>query len=71
MALLSWLFGGDDHQLATTKYAGRPSATDRANGKNAKRTARNLLRHHNGGAQRAARKGQAWDDQQRRTQGGY
>lgn len=65
------LFGlfGNDHKMAATTYAGRQSATDRANGKAAKRTARNLLRHHNGGMQRAATQGQQWEDAQRQFGG--
>lgn len=69
MALLGWLLGGNDRELAATKYVGRLSATDRAAGKTAARTARNLLRHHNGGLQRAAAKGQRWEDDTR-THGG-
>jgi hypothetical protein len=64
MAILGWLLGGNDRELAATKYAGRQSATNRAAGKAAKRTARNLLRHHNGGAARAAATGQRWEAQQ-------
>lgn len=30
MGLLSWLAGGNDHQLAATQYAGRESASDQA-----------------------------------------
>lgn len=41
---LSWLSGGNDHQLAATRYAGRQSATHRANGRTAQHTARTLLR---------------------------
>lgn len=34
---LAWLLGGNDKQLAQTRYAGRPSATDRAARKRAER----------------------------------
>jgi hypothetical protein len=67
MSVLSWLRPGNDRELAKT-YPGL-SATDRARGKAAKRTARNLLRHHNGGLQRAAAKGQRWDAEQRQFGG--
>jgi len=30
MGFLSWLGGGNDHQLAADRYAGRESASDRA-----------------------------------------
>jgi hypothetical protein len=59
----AWLRPGNDRELAKT-YPGL-SATDRARGKAAKRTARNLLRHHNGGMQRTANQSQQWEDEQR------
>jgi hypothetical protein len=58
MGRLSGLFGGNDRQLAETKYAGRESASQTA-----ARARRNS--HRNGGARRAARDGQAWEDRDR------
>ncbi|WP_326779698.1 hypothetical protein OG481_02050 [Streptomyces longwoodensis] len=46
---------GNDHARAATKYAGRESATDRAARKRREG-------HHRRGADRAAAKGQAWED---------
>lgn len=58
MGFLGDLFGGNDRQLAETKYAGRESASDSA--ARSRRTS-----HRNGGATRAARAGQAWEDSDR------
>ena len=57
MAFLSNLFGGNDRQLAATKYAGRESATDRAARKRRENYRRNVTK--------AARAGQAWEDRDR------
>lgn len=59
--MLGWLFGGNDHALAAT-YAGRESATARAQRKAAAQSARRQARHQRTGATRA---GQAWDDADR------
>jgi hypothetical protein len=60
VSLLGRLFGGgNDRQLAATKYAGRESASDSA--ARGRRTS-----HRNSGANRAARKGQAWEDRDRK-----
>jgi hypothetical protein len=62
MGALSWLFGGNDHELAATRYAGRESASDRAASKTfgkPDRTSRD-----------AARRGQAWEDTDRARHGG-
>jgi hypothetical protein len=40
---LAWLIGGNDHQLAATRYPHQQSATERANSKSYQRTALNLL----------------------------
>ncbi|MFK0140688.1 hypothetical protein [Streptomyces murinus] len=48
---------GNDHQRAE-KYAGRESASDRAARKRRES-------HHRGGAQQAARAGQAWESRDR------
>lgn len=60
MGFLDRLFG-NDHERAATRYAGRESATDRA-----ARTRR--AGHRNGGALRAARQGQAWEDGDRQRE---
>ncbi|MEV7154886.1 hypothetical protein AB0N77_09705 [Streptomyces misionensis] len=57
MSLLDKLFG-NDHQRAATQYAGRESASERA-------TRRRRESHRRGGADRAARAGQAWEDRDR------
>lgn len=59
------LIGGNDRELAATKYAGRESASDRTARKETERSARRRHRYHHGGADRSARKGQAWSDAQR------
>lgn len=62
---LSWLFGGNDRALAADRYAGRESADDRNARRAAKQSAQRQARHQRTGATRAARAGQAWDDQDR------
>lgn len=59
MSFLGRIFGGgNDRELAETKYAGRESASQSA--------ARSRRQgHRNGGATRAARAGQAWEDADR------
>ena len=59
MGLLGRIFGGgNDRELAETKYAGRESASAKA--------ARGRREgHRRGGATRAARAGQAWEDNAR------
>jgi hypothetical protein len=58
MGFLSWLGGGNDRELAATRYAGRESATDRATRVGRERRIRS--------ATKAARKGQQWEDADRR-----
>jgi hypothetical protein len=61
MGAFSWLRGGNDHQLAATRYADRESASDRAASKTfgkPDRTSRD-----------AARRGQAWEDTDRQRTG--
>ncbi|MFI8300012.1 hypothetical protein ACIGCZ_29210 [Streptomyces nigra] len=53
MGILDRLFG-NDHERAASKYAGRESATDRA--------ARSRRQGHQRNATKAARQGQAWED---------
>lgn len=56
---MGWLFNrGGDRALAETRYAGRESATARA-------ARQRRAKHHGGSATKAARAGQAWDDEQR------
>lgn len=62
---LSWLFGGNDRALAADRYAGRESATARAQRRDAERTAARIARHHRVSARQAARQGQAWEDADR------
>ncbi|MFJ8054935.1 hypothetical protein [Streptomyces sp. NPDC096142] len=52
---------GNDAELARTQYAGRESATDRANRKDRERRSSR--------ATRAARRGQAWDAKDRKQDG--
>jgi hypothetical protein len=55
---------GSTAKLAA-QYEGRESATDRAARKDNERSTRRRHRYHHGGADRSARKGQAWSDKQR------
>lgn len=57
-----WIRGGNDRELATTRYAGRPSASDRAATKRAQRGS--LGRPHRN-ARDADRAGAAWESRQR------
>lgn len=59
MGFLSNLFGGNDHQLAETKYADRESATDRA-------ARKRRQSHHAKGIRQAATAGERWEQQDRR-----
>lgn len=56
---------GNDRTLAATTYAGRESATARRDRKAAAQSAKRVARHHRTSATRAARKGQAWEDNDR------
>jgi len=58
MGFLGNLFGGNDRQLAETKYSGRESASQSA-------ARARSAGHRNGGATRAARRGQSWEDSDR------
>lgn len=58
MGLFSSLFGGNDRELAATRYEGRESAT-------AKASRQRRASHRNSGATQAAREGQAWEDADR------
>lgn len=52
---LAWLLGGNDKQMAATKYAGRESATDRAARKRAERGSMGTPHHT---ARQAANQGE-------------
>jgi hypothetical protein len=56
---------GNDRAMATEQYAGRESASEKAQRKAAKQSAGRVARHHRSGATRAARRGQAWEDADR------
>lgn len=66
MGALSWLRGGNDHALAK-EHAGESANERNARKAKAKSTAR-AHRHRNGGATRAARKGQAHEDADRQAE---
>lgn len=61
------LFGlfGNDRAMAADRYAGRESADERNARKAQAKTAQRVARHHRMSATRAARKGQAWEDNDR------
>jgi hypothetical protein len=69
MGRLSWLFGGNDHQLAADRYAGRESATDRAARRG--RTSRSkTFGKPSRTARDADRQGQAWENGERQRHSG-
>lgn len=57
MSLFSWLVGGNDRELAATRYAGRESASARA--------ARKRRAKYHRSVTKTDRKGQAWVDKGR------
>lgn len=65
MGLFSNLFGGNDRQLAETKYAGRESASEQA--------ARRRREGHRRSIRAAADAGEAWEqaDRRRERRGGW
>ena len=73
MRALGWLVGGNDRQLAATKYAGRESATETAARRrreatekaDRKRQARERATRSRD-IKRSARAGEAWEEQDRR-----
>jgi hypothetical protein len=75
MGALSWLFGGNDRELGATQYSHQVSASTakvrKEQARADKASRKNRASYRNGGAQRAADQGQAWDAKQRRQQGGY
>ncbi|MFJ6645788.1 hypothetical protein ACIQPS_09015 [Streptomyces sp. NPDC091290] len=62
MGMFSWLGGGNDRQLADTRYAGRESASDRA--------ARKRRENHRRSITKTAAKAERWEQQDRRRFGG-
>jgi hypothetical protein len=68
MGALSWLFGGNDHQLAATRYAGQESATDQAARRGRTPRSQTFGRPSRNSTE-AARQGQAWEDADRRRSG--
>jgi hypothetical protein len=65
MSFLGRIFGGgNDRELAETKYAGRESAT--ASAARGRRQG-----HKRSGATKAARAGQSWEDKYFHDHGGY
>lgn len=60
---------GNDRKMAATDYSGRESASAKKQRKETEASARRRAGHRNGGAQRAADQGQAWEDGGR-THGG-
>lgn len=63
--MLGWLRGGNDRDMAATRYAGRESATDRKARKEQQRSERRRHTHHRTGATAADRDGWTWTDRQR------
>lgn len=57
MGFISGLFGGNDRQLADTRYSGRESASAAASRRRREGHRRNVTA--------AARQGQAWEDRDR------
>jgi hypothetical protein len=68
MGAFSWLRGGNDHQLAADQYPDRESASNRAARRD--RTPRSsTFGKPDRNATAAARRGQAWEDTDRRRTG--
>ncbi|MFI5629167.1 hypothetical protein ACIA8E_07265 [Streptomyces sp. NPDC051664] len=59
-----WLTGGNDRELAETKYAGRESASEKAARKQKTKDRATRARD----VRAAARAGQAWEDEDRRRE---
>jgi hypothetical protein len=68
MGALSWLFGGNDHQLAADQYEGRESASSRA-ARRDRAPRSNTFGKPDRNNTAAARRGQAWDDADRQRTG--
>jgi hypothetical protein len=63
MGVFSWLIGGNDRQLAESRYAGRQSATDRASQKRRQS-------YRDKGISRAEKRARRWEETDRRRFGG-
>jgi len=61
MGALSWLFGGNDHELAETQYEGRESASDRA-ARRERAPRSSTFGRPSRNNREAAREGQEWED---------
>ncbi|MFJ8784986.1 hypothetical protein [Streptomyces sp. NPDC102476] len=68
MGALSWLFGGNDRELAETQYAGRESASSRAARRERAPRSRTFGRPDRT-SRDADRRGQAWEDAERQRRG--
>lgn len=68
MGALSWLFGGNDHELAATQYEGRESASSRA-ARRDRAPRSNTFGKPSRTTRDAARQGQAWEDADRQRTG--
>ena len=68
MGALSWLFGGNDHQLAAERYADHESASDRA-ARRDRAPRSNTFGKPSRNTTEAARRGQAWEDADRQRTG--
>jgi hypothetical protein len=70
MGAFSWLFGGNDHQLAAERYADRESASDRA-ARRGRAPRSSTFGKPDRNATAAARRGQAWEDADSRSTTGW
>ena len=70
MGALSWLFGGNDHELAATQYEGRESASSRA-ARRERAPRSSTFGKPSRNTTEAARRGQAWEDADSRSTTGW
>jgi hypothetical protein len=69
MGALSWLFGGNDRELAETQYADRESASNRA-ARRDRAPRSSTFGKPDRTSRDAARRGQAWEDTDRARHSG-
>jgi len=69
MGALSWLFGGNDHQLAAERYSDRESASSRA-ARRERAPRSSTFGRPSRNSREAARRGQAWEDADRQRHSG-
>jgi hypothetical protein len=69
MGAFSWLFGGNDHQLAAEQYPDRESASNRA-ARRDRAPRSSTFGKPDRTSRDAARRGQAWEDTDRARHGG-